>query len=128
MSSKTFLTIISLIGLAFGAAFVLVPNMLGELYGVQGSPATVMDARYFGSALVAWALISWLAREFEGEALRAVLIGGAAGNAIGLWVTVSSVLSGVLNGLGWANVLIYLFGAIGCFYFLAGGSRRTLHV
>ena len=56
------------------------------------------------------------------------VIGRTDVHIVGAWVTVTSVLSGVLNGLGWINVLIYLFGAIGCLYFLAGGSRRTLHV
>ncbi|MGO8738981.1 hypothetical protein [Rhodoblastus sp.] len=127
MSSKTFLTIISVIAIVFGVAFVLVPYTLADVYSVQPSPATAMDARFFGSALLAWGLISWLAREFEGEPLRAVLIGSVAGHAIGAVVTVNGVLSGVMNGLAWMNVLIYLFGAAGCLYFIATGSHKAVN-
>jgi hypothetical protein len=127
MSTKTFLSVASIIGLLFGIMFVLTPHTFGEIYGMPRSTATTLMARYFGCALLAWALITWLGREFDREHLRAILIGGAVGHAVGALITVNGILSGVMNALGWSSVLIFVLGAGGCLYYLMAGSRKAIH-
>lgn len=83
--------------------------------------------RYFGCALLAWASISWLGKEFDAEHLRAILVGGAIGHTVGALITVNAVLSGMMNALGWSSVLIFAFGVGGCLYFLTAGSHKAIH-
>lgn len=124
MTIKTFMTIVSVIGIVFGAGFLLAPEQFGSIYGWNERPDIQLAGRYFGGTLLPWAIIGWFAKDFRDEAgLRGVLIAGVIGFAIGLLVTVFGILSGVLNAIAWSSVLIYLFGAVGSAYFLMAGSR-----
>jgi hypothetical protein len=76
---------------------------------------------------VAWGAILWLAKGFRDEAaVRAVLISTCVAEAISLVFVVQATLAGTLNAMGWVAVLIYLFGAAGCAYFLTGQRRLAV--
>lgn len=119
MSMKTFLTIIASIGILFGVANLLVPDAVGVIYGTQPSPSAALMARYFGVALLAWAMISWFAREFHDEAdLRHILAPSGVAHSLGVIVSASATMMGTMNAMGWTAVAIFLFGAIGSFYYM----------
>ncbi len=119
MSVKTFLTIISLIGLLFGIGELLAPTTMASIYGAQVSPHSALMSRFFGVALLAWAMIAWFAKDFHDEAdLRHVLAPSAFAHSAGVIVAVMGTLDGTTNAMGWLSALIFLFGAIGSFYFL----------
>jgi hypothetical protein len=119
MSVKTFLTILSLIGLLFGVAELLAPETMANIYGAQTSPHAALMSRLFGVALLAWAMIGWFAKDFHDEAdLRHVLAPTAFANSAGLIVAAMGTMNGVTNAMGWVSALIFLFGAVGSFYFL----------
>ena len=126
MTIKTYFTIISVIGIVFGVGFLLAPAQLGLIYSVNESPDVELAHRFFGGALLAWALTGWFAKDFHDlAALRGILISFAIGHAAGLLVTVFGVLSGLLNSLAWLNALIFLFGAVGSIYFLMARSQTS---
>ena len=56
MTIKTYFTIISVIGIIFGVGFLLAPGQLGLIYSVKESPDVELAHRFFGGALLAWAL------------------------------------------------------------------------
>ena len=119
MTIKLFLSIIGALGVAHGVAFIIAPDQVTSIYGLQQSAAVALVSRLFGGALVAWGAILWLAKSFRDEAaVRAVLIATAVAEAISLCIVVQSTLAGTMNAMGWVAVLIYLFGAAGCAYFL----------
>ena len=127
MSVKTFLTIMSIVGLAFGFGNLLFPAQMGALYGMEPARGAEFMARYFGVALLAWATISWFAREFHDESdLRHVLAPSGVAFVAGLIVSTMGTLSGVTNALGWLSAAIFLVGALGSFYFLSASTRHGL--
>ena len=95
---KTFLAIISVIGIVFGVGFLLAPEQLGPILGHKKTPDVALAHRYFGGALLAWALIAWFAKDFRDlTALRAVLISSAIGHTAGFVVAVFGILSASLT-------------------------------
>lgn len=95
----------------FGLGFVLAPGPLLSLYGigpVEGSLALM--ARYFGSALLAYAAAI---RGFRSQTSPALQRAGAPFLAVvqaaGLLVSLEAVLAGTVNAMGWSSVLIYGF-------------------
>ena len=121
MTLKVFLSIVALLGVVHGVAFLVAPDQVATLYGMPTSAAVALMSRFFGGALLAWCGILWAARSFRDEkATRAVLICTAAAEAIGVLTAIAGTTSGTLNGLGWLAVLIYLFGTVGCVYFAKG--------
>ena len=124
MTIKLFLSIIGALGVVHGVAFIIAPDQVASIYGLQPSPAVALVSRLFGGALVAWGAILWLAKSFRDEAaVRAVLISTAVAETISLCVVVVGTLAGTLNAMGWVAVLIYLSGAAGCAYFLMGEKQ-----
>ena len=124
MTLKAFLSIISIVAVAHGIAFLVAPEQVAKLYGMASSPAVVLMARFFGGALVAWGAILWSTKSFTEEAaIRAVLLSTAVAEAIGVLTAVTGTVADTLNAMGWLAVLIYAFGAVGCLYFLIGQKR-----
>jgi hypothetical protein len=124
MTIRAFLSIIAVLGIVHGVAFIVAPYWVASIYGLEQSIAIALLSRFFGAALLAWSAILWLTRSFRDEAaVRAVLLSTGIAEAISVCVAVMGTLAGTLNMMGWVAVLIYLFGAIGCGYFLFGPSR-----
>jgi hypothetical protein len=116
---KTFFTILAVLGLIHGIGFVLVPEQVASGYGMATSPSSVLTARLFGGALLAWGAIIWFAKDFRDEAaVRGVLIATVIADIVSLVVVVMGTLSGTMNALGWFAALIYLFSTAGSVYFL----------
>ncbi len=127
MSVKTFLTIISILGLLFGIGDLLIPDRIGAIYGMEASRSAELMARFFGVALLGWALITWFAKDFHDESdLRHVLAPSGVAHSAGAIVATMGTMSGVMNAMGWTGVAIFLFGAIGSFYFLTVSSHQRM--
>jgi hypothetical protein len=126
MTIRIFLSIIGALGIIHGIAFIVAPDQVASIYGLQHSPAVALVSRFFGGALLAWGAILWLARSFRDEAaVRAVLISTCIAEAVSLCVAIAGTLAGTMNSMGWVAVLIYLFGAVGCGYFLIGQKQQA---
>jgi len=124
LSVKTFLTFF---GLLFGVADLLVPARVGVIFGMEPSRSAELMARFFGVALLAWALISWFARDFHDESdLRHILAPSGFAHSAGVIVATIGTLSGTMNAMGWTGVLIFLFGAVGSFYFLTADLHQKV--
>jgi len=124
MSSKLYLTIAAVLAILYGIGFVLIPAKMGELYGVQPEPHAILNVQYFGSALLAWGVILWFARDLDWAAVRGVLIGSVVGDAVGGLLSVRGISQGLVNAFGWTSVVIYVLLLLGGLYFLSTGSRK----
>ncbi len=125
MDSKLYLTISAIILLLYGIGFAVIPSELGALYGVPPEPYVLMEARFFGSTLLAVGVITWFARDFaDSAAVRAVLIGGLVGYGISALVLIWSTVQGLLNALAWGSTIVNILLVIGALYFLFSGSRK----
>jgi predicted membrane-bound spermidine synthase len=126
MKISAYLAIFGIICLAFGLAFIVIPELTGSIYGVPAAPYTVVMSRYFGSAFLLIGLFYWLIRNLRDDntkcaVLKANVVGGIAGGAVSLWV----VLTGLENQMAWSTVLLYVLFTVGALYFLASPARRA---
>ena len=119
MKRQQFFAISGVVGALFGLAFLLLPAMTLKNYGIPTDAHNLMQCRYFGSALLAVGLITFLARESQDAvAVRAILIGNLVGDVAGLLVTLMGL--SLMNSVAWSSVVIYaLFGAASAYYLLA---------
>lgn len=114
MKLSVLLTVNAGVSMAFGLALLLVPAELLAAYGVTLTPGTAVVARLFGSALVGYGVVGWLARKAApSEALRAIVLGYFFGSTVGCVVALHGVLSGATNALGWSTLAIYGLFAVG---------------
>ena len=125
MKLSSFLTIVAVVGLLFGIAFVAAPAETLAQYGITADRYVAFMSRFFGLTLLTVGLIFWFARTVtDPVARRAILIAGLIGDVIGFVVALQGQLSGLTNALGWLTVLIYGLFAVGFAYFLLGSQDR----
>jgi hypothetical protein len=126
MSAKLFLTIIAVLGILYGLAFVFIPSQMAPIYGVPIDPHTTLETQFFGSALIWLAIVSWLAKDFrDWDAVKGVLIGTAVGSVIGGGVNLFGTFQGLLNGMAWTTTVIYVLVLIGSLYCLSVGPEAS---
>jgi hypothetical protein len=118
MKLSTLMVVNALIAAVFGVAFVVVPGQLMSLYGPEVTPQLVYVARLFGAALLAFAVLTWTAKDApDSDTRRAILLALFVGDGIGFVVALLGQLGAVMNALGWSTVVIYLLLAVGFGYF-----------
>ena len=119
MKLKTLFIINAVVCLVFGLSFVLMPVQTLSLYGndaVGGQFKYV--GQLFGSALLAFCFMSWLARNAaESNARSAIILSFFIGDLIGFVIALINQIGGVVNALNWSTVAIYLLLALGFGYF-----------
>jgi len=119
MSFKNLMIIKALVCLAFGILFLGIPDRLLSVFGAKLSDGGMFPAREYGAALFGNLFLCWFARDtIESDARRAIILALFVYDLIGFIVTVITVISGVLNPLGWLIVLVYLFFTLAFGYFL----------
>lgn len=125
MKRELFFLVSGIAGILFGVGFLLVPEMSLRTYGVPTEPHNVMQSRYFGSALLAVGLISFMARDTQDAiAIRALLSAGVVSNVAGAVISAMAA-GGLQNGMAWMSVAIYgVFAALGAYFLLAGTQQR----
>ena len=121
MRLSSLLLIAGLLALVFGLGFLIVPQALLPLYGIQSDPSTVLMSRFFGAALVNLGAAVYLIREVqEAPAQRALVVAGVIGSVAGLGVALVGQLNGQVNAMGWSTVAIYGALLLGYASFLRG--------
>jgi len=119
MTFRTLLIVKAAVCLVFGIILLLVPGSLLSLMGTVIGAGGTFTGREYGAALIGTLLLTWFAKDTRASDARgAILLDLLVYDAIGFLVTLLAVLSGVLNGLGWGIVVVYLFFAVGSGYVL----------
>ena len=127
MRLGTFLAISAVVALVYGLGFVFLPGFLLGVYGVAAVPASILGFRFFGTALIAIGLTTWVLRDnADWQAIRALLLGVVIGNVIGFLVALFATFNGTMGPMGWSAVLIYLLLGGGEAYFLSRGPSVAL--
>jgi hypothetical protein len=126
MKLNSFLMLATLVAAVFGLAFLLAPSALVAMYGVTLTPATEVIGRVAGSVILGFAIVFWGARDGNGaEAFKAVMLAGLVGNGLDCLILLHATATGLLNSLGWLQVVINGALAIGFWYF-AYGKGKTI--
>jgi nitrate reductase gamma subunit len=125
MKLSAFLGLAGALGILFGLEFLLIPEMALAQYGVPSEAHNQMQARYFGSTLLAFGLVLWLARGAQDAATqRALLLASVIGNLVGLLLSLWSRFAGLQGLLAWLSVAIYGVLLLGALNFLLRPGRR----
>ena len=120
MKLNTLMVVNALVAGVFGVGFIVVPGQVTSAYGSEITPQLEYVTRLFGAALLAFAVLTWTARNAtDSDARRAILLALFVGDGVGFIVSLMGQLGGVMNALGWTTVLIYLLLALGFGYFFA---------
>jgi len=116
MSTKSFLSISAVIGIAYALGFLIAPEAMADIYGVLVNQSSILEIRFFGTALLGLGLIFANLRNVTDRAvLRGLLTAFAISNAAGIGVSAWGTMSGVMNQLGWSATAIYALLLVGCF-------------
>ncbi len=119
MSFKNLMIIKALVCLAFGTLLLAVPDKLLSIFGATLGDGGMFTAREYGASLFGNLFLCWFAKNAgESDARRAIILALFVYDLIAFLMTAITVISGVLNPLGWSIVLIYLFFTLGFGYFL----------
>ncbi len=119
MTFRTLLIIKAVVCLAFGLFLLIAPATLLNLLGAELNDGGLFTAREYGAAMIGTLLLTWFARNVTAaDARGAILLDLFVYDLIGVIVTTSVTLSGVLNALGWSIVVVYLFFTVGSGYLL----------
>ncbi len=118
MKLGTFMSIVAIFAFVFGLSYVLAPEQANLLFGITLDRTAQWVCRYLGAAYLGIAVLVWSARKAtEGEALRAILLGGFIMSAIGIVLAVLDSLYGGGNALVWSFVAVYVFLTLKFGYF-----------
>jgi hypothetical protein len=126
MKVNTLMIITAILLAVYGIGFVIAPAPLLSLMGITADPAVAFITQAFGAALIGYAVMNWFARNaVDSDARQAIVLADASFNALAIVVNLLGTLSGVLNVLGWSNVVIHLLLAAGFAYFLVKTGLTT---
>ena len=129
MSRSVFFALVGVIAMLFGVVFLSVPDVALRQYGTPAEPQNLLQARYFGAALLEIGAMVWLARHTQDAvAIRALLVGTAIGNGVGAAISAWAGITGLQSAMVWSSVLVYGLGLLISGYFLASGTRSAQRV
>jgi len=98
--------------------------VLFKLLGASLGAGGLFTAREYGAALFGTMVLTWFARGVaEVRARHAILLDLFVYDGIAFVMTLLSLVSGVLNPLGWGIAFVYLFFTLGSGYLLL--TRQT---
>jgi hypothetical protein len=114
MSYRTLFMLNSFVAFLLGGAFLAVPAMAIDQFGVDSYTSTRMMAQFFGTAMLTLGLLLWFARDIPSDAVQrgmgiALLVGAVAG----VLVTVLASVSGTLRSNAWMAILVYFVFGLG---------------
>ncbi len=119
MTFRTLLIIKAVVCLVFGLFLLLAPGALLGILGSTLNDGGTFTAREYGAAMIGTLLLAWFAKDVKApDARGAILLDLFVYDLIGVIITASVSLSGVLNILGWSIVVVYLFFTLGSAYVL----------
>ena len=118
MKISTFLTINSIVVFTFGVGFLLIPESLMSLYGVELTAIGKTISQLLGAAFMGLGVLRVLARKSVDKGfLKAVVVSAFIEDSIGFVVLLLAQLNGLTNSSGWSNVVLYGLFALGFGYF-----------
>ena len=111
----------------FGLASLLTPAWVGAVYGNATGADAALWAQYYGSAVLCISFITWFVRNLPDPKLQrmmALLL--CLFYAINLMVSLRAQVAGVVNMLGWTNIILQVSLVLGFGYFVFVKSRTEL--
>ncbi|MDF1499778.1 MAG: hypothetical protein P1P76_04840 [Anaerolineales bacterium] len=126
MTFKTLLLIKAVVCLTFGILLLFFPSFLLGILGASLTAPGIFLGREYGANMLGTLTLMWFAKDLgETKARQPILLYLFVYDAIGFIVTTINTLTGVLNGLGWGIVAVYLFITVSSAYLLLKSPRTA---
>jgi hypothetical protein len=125
MTIQRWMTVVGVLALIFGLAYLLFPAPMLTFFGIGTSPSVTFAARFFGGSALGWAVLGLTGRGVPGRAgLGAIASSFAVSFGVGTILAVWGTLSGAINVYGWAaaGVCLIVTLVMGAYRFTGGGS------
>jgi hypothetical protein len=117
MKLKTLLVLNAIVGTGSALTAILLGGKVLSMYGVDSNSSAMLMGQYSALGTFATALVAWFARDVEDKkAQRAIILSFLIINLLGVIVSLSGIISGVMKN-GWPVLGIYLLFALGYGYF-----------
>lgn len=117
MTFRTMLVINTVVALGYAIGLLLVPATILSIYGTTQGPAEMLMSQFFGVALTAIGVLTWLAKDItSADAQRAIILALLISDVVGLIVAALGTLSGVMSPVGWSAFGLYLLLGLGYAY------------
>ena len=114
MKLSVLFIITAIIAIVFGVVFVIIPEPMYSLYGIESNMMLNYMGQLFGAALIVVGLIAWGSRNAaDSDARRAIIFSFFIGDTIGFVIALIGQVNQVVNSLGWTTVVIYFLLALG---------------
>lgn len=120
MKLRLLMSISAVLCFFFGIGFTITPIQTLSLYGVTTDAIGLILARFFGSAMLGYAILTWFARNVdEGAEKRAIVLALFLSSVLAAIVAIWAQIAGYFNAFGWIGVVLFPLFALsyGYFYF-----------
>jgi hypothetical protein len=117
MKLRTFLMVVAVVALLYALGLLLFPAFMATTYGFGTSASEILLARFFGGAMLALGLITWLSIDLTGASVKPLILGSLIADLVGAIVALMGTLGGVMSAMGWSAFGIYLVFVLGFAYF-----------
>jgi hypothetical protein len=108
MNYRIMFLINAFISVLLGLGFLVLPNRILGLLGINEYAATKLISQFFGTAMLGLGLLLWFAKDVtEVNLIKGMGIALLAGAAAGLIPTVISTTSGILRANWWIAMVLY---------------------
>jgi hypothetical protein len=128
METRSYLTVTAIVGILYALGFLLIPELVAQIFGNVTEPHAIMNIRFCGAAVLAWGLILWFARDWDRTAVRGAIIGTVVGQAIIIIINVWGTIAGLLNVNAWGSTIIIgalLLWGLYHLYYLSSHVSKT---
>jgi O-antigen/teichoic acid export membrane protein len=127
MSVRLYLTIAAIVAILYALAFLIIPIQASLFFNSFAEARAVLYLRFCGAAVLAWGLIVWFAKDFQGwRAVRSVLISSMVGLIVNIIITIWATLAGWLNANAWGSAIVLALLLVGAAYQLSAGDRASV--
>ena len=117
MDTRLYLTVAAIVAVLYALAFLLFPVHASLFFSGFAEPRAIWYLRFCGAAILAWGLIVWFARDFQGwYPVRSVLIASVVGLVVNIILNVWAIVTGWLNTNAWASTVVLLLLLVGAAY------------
>ena len=124
MSVRVYLTIAATVAILYGLAFLVMPVTTSLFFTDFAEARAVFYPRFCGATVLAWGLIVWFARDFQGcYPVRCVLISSIVGLLVNIIITVWATSTESLNAKAWGSAVMLVLLLINAVYQLSIGDR-----
>lgn len=118
MKLRTLMLATAVLSFLFGLGFALMPAQTLTLYGVTTDAVGLILGRFFGSAMLGYAILTWFARGIsDPQSRRAIVLALFLSSLLAAFVAIWGQLAGLFNAFGWIGVVVFPLFALAYGYF-----------